>query len=69
VRVSGTSKRPNNDITPQDRVIDPLPSHAAYSDDAVSLLLQGKVGEQFPGVVDDYLPLNTAVATIDVFTD
>jgi adenylate cyclase len=36
---------------------------------AVSLLLQGKVSEQFSGVVDDYLPLNAAVATIDVFTD
>jgi len=36
---------------------------------AVSLLLQGKISEQFSGVVDDYLPLNAAVATIDVFTD
>jgi hypothetical protein len=32
VRVSATSKRPNNDITPQDRVIDPLPSPAVYGD-------------------------------------
>jgi hypothetical protein len=32
---------------------------------AVLLLLQGKVSEQFSGVVDDYLPLNAAVATID----
>jgi adenylate cyclase len=36
---------------------------------AVSLLLQRKISEQFSGVVDDYLPLNAAVATIDVFTD
>jgi hypothetical protein len=36
---------------------------------AVSPLLQSKIGEQFSGVVDDYLPLNAAVATIDVFTD
>lgn len=36
---------------------------------AASLLLQSKISEQFSGVVDDYLPLNTAVATIDVFTD
>jgi len=36
---------------------------------AVSLLLQSKINEQFSGVVDDYLPLNAAVATIDVFTD
>jgi len=36
---------------------------------AVSLLLQSKISEQFSGVVDDYLPLNAAVATIDVFTD
>jgi adenylate cyclase len=36
---------------------------------AASLLLQNKISEQFSGVVDDYLPLNTAVATIDVFTD
>jgi adenylate cyclase len=34
-----------------------------------SLLLQSKISEQFSGVVDDYLPLNAAVATIDVFTD
>src|SRR5215470_7648400 len=36
---------------------------------AVSLLVQSKISEQFSGVVDDYLPLNAAVATIDVFTD
>src|SRR5215469_15949302 len=36
---------------------------------AVSLLLQTKISEQFSGVVDDYLPLNAAVATIDDFTD
>src|SRR5215469_15409513 len=36
---------------------------------AGSLLLQRKISEQFSGVVDDYLPLNAAVATIDVFTD
>jgi hypothetical protein len=36
---------------------------------AVSLLLQSKISEQFSGVVDDYLPLNAAVATNDVFTD
>jgi hypothetical protein len=36
---------------------------------AASLLLQNEISEQFSGVVDDYLPLNAAVATIDVFTD
>jgi len=36
---------------------------------AGSLLLQRKISEQFAGVVDDYLPLNAAVATIDVFSD
>jgi adenylate cyclase len=36
---------------------------------AASVLLQSKISEQFSGVVDDYLPLNTAVATVDVFTD
>jgi adenylate cyclase len=36
---------------------------------AASLLLQSEISEQFSGVVDDYLPLNAAVATIDVFTD
>src|SRR6516165_2819139 len=36
---------------------------------AVSLLLQSKISEQISGVVEDYLPLNAAVATIDVFTD
>jgi len=34
---------------------------------AASLLLQSKISEQFSGAVDDYPPLNTAVATIDVF--
>jgi hypothetical protein len=33
---------------------------------AGSVLLQSKISEQFSGVVDDYLPLNAAVATIDV---
>ncbi len=32
-------------------------------------LLPSKISEQFSGVVDDYLPLNTAVATVDVFAD
>jgi adenylate cyclase len=36
---------------------------------AASVLLQSKISEQFSGVVDDYLPLNAAVAAIDVFTD
>jgi hypothetical protein len=36
---------------------------------AASVLLQSKISGQFSGVVDDYLPLNAAVATIDVFTD
>jgi adenylate cyclase len=36
---------------------------------AASLLLQSKISVQFSGVVDDYLPLNAAVATVDVFTD
>jgi len=36
---------------------------------AASVLLQSKISEQFSSVVDDYLPLNTAVATVDVFTD
>ena len=34
-----------------------------------SLLLQSEISEEFSGVVDDYLPLNAAVARIDVFTD
>jgi adenylate cyclase len=34
-----------------------------------SVLLQSKISEQFSGVVEDHLPLNAAVATIDVFTD
>jgi len=33
---------------------------------AASVLLQRKISEQFSRVVDDYLPLNAAVATIDV---
>jgi adenylate cyclase len=36
---------------------------------AASLLLQNRISEHFSAVVDDYLPLNAAVATIDVFTD
>jgi adenylate cyclase len=36
---------------------------------AGSLLLQSKISKQFAGVVDDYLPLNAEIATIDVFTD
>jgi methyl-accepting chemotaxis protein len=36
---------------------------------APSLLLQSEISEQFSGMVDDYLPVNAAVATIDVFTD
>jgi adenylate cyclase len=36
---------------------------------AASLLLQSKISEQFSGVVDHNLPLNAAVATVDVFTD
>jgi hypothetical protein len=36
---------------------------------AASLLLQREISKQFSGVVDHYLPLNAAVATIDVFTD
>ena len=36
---------------------------------AASVLLQSKISEQIFGVVEDYLPLNAAVATIDVFTD
>ena len=36
---------------------------------AATVLLQSKISEQFSGVVDDYLPLNAAVATVDVFTD
>jgi hypothetical protein len=34
-----------------------------------SLLLQREISEEFSGVVDDYLPLNAALATIDVFID
>src|SRR5215472_13122630 len=34
-----------------------------------SLLLQNRISEHFSAVVDDYLPLNATVATIDVFTD
>jgi len=36
---------------------------------AASVVLQSKISEQFSGVVDDNLPLDTAVATVDVFTD
>ena len=36
---------------------------------AASVVLQRKISEQFSGVVDDNLPLDTAVATVDVFTD
>jgi adenylate cyclase len=36
---------------------------------AASVVLQHKITVQFSGVVDDYLPLNAAVATVDVFTD
>jgi adenylate cyclase len=36
---------------------------------AASLLLQNRISEHFSAVVDDYLPLDAAVATIDVFTD
>ena len=36
---------------------------------AASLLLQNRISEYFSAVVDDYLPLNAAVGTVDVFTD
>jgi hypothetical protein len=36
---------------------------------AASLVFQSKISEKFSGVVNDYLPVNAAVATIDVFTD
>src|ERR1700757_4348934 len=36
---------------------------------AASLLLQNRISEHFSAVVDDYLPLNAAVGTVDVFTD
>jgi adenylate cyclase len=36
---------------------------------AASLVLQHKITVQFSGVVDDFLPLDAAVATVDVFTD
>ena len=36
---------------------------------AASVLLQSRISEHFSAVVDDYLPLNVVVATIDVFTD
>jgi adenylate cyclase len=36
---------------------------------AASLLLQNRISEHFSAVVDDYLPLDAAVATIDVYTD
>ena len=35
---------------------------------AASLLLQNRISEHFSAVVDDYLPLNAAVGTVDVFT-
>jgi adenylate cyclase len=34
-----------------------------------SLLLQNRISEHFSAVVDDYLPLDAVVATVDVFTD
>ena len=36
---------------------------------AASVLLQNRISERFSAVVDDYLPLDAAVATFDVFTD
>ena len=36
---------------------------------AASVLLQSRISDDFSAVVDDYLPLNAAVATFDVFTD
>ena len=36
---------------------------------AASLLLQNRISEHFSAVVDDYLPLDSVVATVDVFTD
>jgi adenylate cyclase len=36
---------------------------------AASLLLQNRISEHFSAVVDDYLPLDAVVATVDVFTD
>jgi adenylate cyclase len=36
---------------------------------AASVVLQHRITVQFSGVVDDYLPLDAAVATVDVFTD
>jgi len=36
---------------------------------AASVLLQSKISGHFSDEVDDYLPLNATVATIDVFTD
>ncbi|MBV8338262.1 MAG: HAMP domain-containing protein, partial [Alphaproteobacteria bacterium] len=36
---------------------------------AASLVLQNRITLHFSGVVDDYLPLDAAVATVDVFTD
>jgi adenylate cyclase len=34
-----------------------------------SLLLESKISDRFSAVVEDYLPLDAAVATFDVFTD
>jgi adenylate cyclase len=36
---------------------------------AASLLLQSRISEHFSAVVEDYLPLNAVVATVDVLTD
>jgi adenylate cyclase len=36
---------------------------------AASLLLQNRISEHFSAVVDDYLPLDAVVGTVDVFTD
>ena len=36
---------------------------------AASLLPQNRISEHFSAVVDDYLPLDAVVATVDVFTD
>jgi hypothetical protein len=69
VEKSGISRRPDDDITPQDRVTDSCLLLLFMATAAASLLLQSEISEQFSGVVDDYLPLNAAVSTIDVFTD
>jgi hypothetical protein len=36
---------------------------------AASLVLQNRISEHFSAVVDDYLPLDAVVGTVDVFTD